>query len=194
MIDDAVFEPDPFSDYIVYLSQSIPPGTGRFAIRIYDNGNGEYLLGYGGIAEYFALYAAVSGTALTPTYAQNNTPLICNYTPEHFYANVSIPLDGSMLFSYWDDRDLGGIPTANDNYGWFELQNTADGLSIWDGATAIGGGIYTGTYTQIPEPSSIALLCTGAAAMFFRNRRMKSNCSNKAFQAIGAKARLQPER
>lgn len=171
MEDDAVLETGTFSDYVIYLTLSIPPGQGLFAIQIYDRGNGEFMFGYGGIAESYALYTAVSGMALTPAYAQNHAPLISNYQPEHFYATVDLPLDHTLLFGYWDDRVFDGIPTESDNYGWFQLQNTADGLSIWGGATAIGGGIYVGTYTQIPEPSLTALFCTGAAALIFQTRR-----------------------
>ena len=172
IVDDAALDTDwPMSDYLLYLTQSIPPGQGLFAISITDNGNNDYEFNYSGIAEYYALYAAVSGTALTPSYAQNTTPLVANYEPGPFSSTINIPLDSSIFLGYWDDRDFEDVPSQNDNYGWIELMNTTDGLTIWGGATAIGGGIYVGTYSQIPEPSTFILLCTGALALVWRKRR-----------------------
>jgi hypothetical protein len=173
MVDDAVLTPGMWSsDYLLHLTLSIPAGQGLFAIAINDQGNGDFEFSYAGIAEYYALYAAVSGTAITPAYAQNNTPLVANFSPGPFASTVNIPTDESIFLGYWDDRaDFDNIPTANDNYGWVELHNTMSGLTLVGGATAIGGGIYAGTYTQIPEPSTIALLCSGSIALLIRTRR-----------------------
>ena len=172
IVDDAALTSGWMSDYMLSLTQSIPLGDGLFAIFINDKGNGDFELSYGGIAEYYALYAAVSGTALTPAYAQNTTPLVANYSPGPFTSSINIPLDESIFLGYLDDRNShSSFPNADDNYGWVELQNTAGGLTLLDGATAVGGGIYVGTYTQIPEPNTIALLCFGAGAMILRIRR-----------------------
>ena len=173
MVDDAVLTPDMWmNDFVLHLTLSIPAGQGLFAIAINDQGGSDFELSYAGIAEYYALYAAVSGTAITPAYAQNNTPLVANYSPGPFASTVNIPIDESIFLGYWDDRaGFDNIPTANDNYGWVELQNTMSGLTLVGGATAIGGGIYAGTYTQIPEPSTIALACSGAIALLLRTRR-----------------------
>ena len=172
IVDDAALTSGWMSDYILRLTLSIPLGDGNFEIWINDNGNGDYEFGYSGIAEYYALYEAVSGTAVTPSYAQNTTPLVANYSSGPFSSTINIPIDESIFLGYWDDRNVhSGIPSADDNYGWLELQNTAGGLTIVDGATAVGGGIYAGTYTQIPEPSTIALMCSGAVAVLLRNRK-----------------------
>ena len=175
IVNDAALETDwPMSDYLLVLAQSIPPGQGLFAISIIAAGNNDFEFNYSGIAEYYALYAAVSGTALTPAYAQNTTPLVANYAPGPFSSTINIPVDSSIFLGYWDDRDLEDVPSANDSYGWIELMNTTDGLTIWDGATAIGGGIYVGTYSQIPEPSTLILMCTGAASLVWKRRRRGS--------------------
>ena len=173
MVDDAVLTPNMLmNDYVLHLILSIPVGQGSFAIGINYRGANNFEFGSAGIAERYALYTAVPGTELTPTYAHNNVPIVANYSPGPYYSTINIPMDSSIFLGYWDDRaDFDNIPTANDNYGWVLLANTAEGLSIWDGATAIGSGIYVGTYTQIPEPSTMVLMFTGAAALFLRTRR-----------------------
>ena len=171
MVDDAVISAgSPFSDYVLSLSLSIPVGSGIFSIAIDDLGGGQFGFTATGIAEGFSLHSAVYNLAFTPDYVQNDIALLGNMG-SNTTETLIIPIDESIFLGYWDDRNLDYTPTSNDNYGWFELQNTAGGLTILDGATAIGGGIYAGTYTQIPEPSTITLVCSGAIAMLLRTRR-----------------------
>ena len=172
MVDDATLGSDSTHDYILHLTQSIPLGQGLFAIAIDNIGNNDFKFNYWSIAEYYSLHSVTYGAAFTPNYVINDPSPVVWTVGAIIGETLNIPMDESVFLGYWDDRAaFDGIPTDNDNYGWVELQNTLSGLTLVGGATAIGGGIYAGTYTQIPEPSTIALICAGATAVLLRNRR-----------------------
>ena len=172
MVDDATLGSDSTHDYILHLTQSIPLGQGHFAIAIDNIGNNDFEFNYWSIAEYYSLHSVAYGAAFTPDYVQSDNNPVVWTVGTIIGETLNIPMDDSIILGYWDDRAaFDGIPTDSDNYGWVELQNTLSGLTLVGGATAIGGGIYAGTYTQIPEPSTIALICAGATAVLLRNRR-----------------------
>ena len=174
-IDDAVINPGgwpPGTDYTISLSQTVTP---NFSVGISSLGNNEFLFTCLGIAELYSLHEVTSDLYYDPAYVSGNTPFIYNWdTPTN---SISIELYESVLFGYWDDKERFEIedrtPAANDSYGWFELRNTDSGLEIIDGATAVGGGIIIGTYTQIPEPSTIALLLAGTFSLLVKGRSKK---------------------
>lgn len=175
---DAILEPDATHDYVVSLSKSIPEGMGLFAFAIDENIDDEFTFAYGSVAEYCALFSVSYNTELTPSYAQSLSPIAANYGEPPPTSTISIPVDSELYVGYWDNRNGGPGPglftmDASDNYGWFLLRNTASGLQISDGATAVGDGIVVGTYTQIPEPSAIAMLVTSAPLVFLRRRRIR---------------------
>jgi hypothetical protein len=175
ILNDAALRDDMFHDYVLQLTQSIPTGEGLFAIAINDLGNDDFKFSYWSIAEYYSLHAVVSGIAFTPDYVRNDSTPVVGTAGTITGSTINIPVDESILLGYWDDRKaFDRIPTSNDNYGWVELQNTPSGLIISDGATAVGGGIYVGTYSQVPEPSTILLMCSGAA-LILRYRRKRDN-------------------
>ena len=174
-IDDAVINPGgwpPGTDYTISLSQTVTP---NFSIGISALGNNEFLFTCLGIAELYSLHVVTSDLYYDPVYVGNTTPFIYNWdTPTN---SISIELYESVLFGYWDDKERFEVedrtPAVNDSYGWFELQNSDSGLVIIDGATAVGGGIIAGTYTQIPEPSTIALLLVGTFGLLINGRNKK---------------------
>ena len=160
--------------YDLYLSQSIPLGEGAFFIQILTLGNDDFQFQYNSIAELYSLHEAYYGLEFTPAYVQGDSPPLMSNNNNPGSGIVNIPLNDSIYLGYWDDRSpIDSTPTANDSYGWIELQNTDSGLVLLDGATAAGSGILVGTYSQIPEPTAISLICMGAGALVLRSRRKK---------------------
>ncbi len=173
IIGDAVLGPGWLdSDYELYLSQSIPTGMGLFTIWITQTDIENFTFYAAGIAERYSLHSAFDGLELTPGYIAEDIPLVATGSglPP---ANIYIPLYDSIFLGYWDDREEDDIPSYMDSYGWIELMNSPDGLVIRDGATALGGGIIVGTYTQIPEPGTMALILLGGIGLFIKKRKSR---------------------
>ena len=170
--NDAILSPGFSSphDYVFELTLSTL-GGGAYAVGIDILGGNDFHFSGFSISEDYSLHTVTYGAAFTPGYAANDSSPVVWMPPPYTDRTLNIPIDASIFLGYWDDRSGDHTPTSNDNYGWVELHNSSSGLNILDGATAIGGGIYAGTYTQIPEPNTIALLCLGAGAMMFRCRR-----------------------
>jgi MYXO-CTERM domain-containing protein len=170
ILNDAGIE-DFFGEDALVLTQSIPPGQGLFAITIMDQGAGDFLFAFGGIAEEYALFDAVAGLDLLPGLVSLTTPLVSNNGSDPGSALVNFALGETKYFGYWDDRTFEGTPDAGDNYGWVRLTREAGGLVVSEGATAVGGGIRVGTAMQIPEPSRGLLALIGFGAVVVRRRR-----------------------
>ncbi len=99
-------------------------------------------------------------------------------------ANIVFGNDGATHDPYLFDFDqtvyLGfrlGWPEYNSaEYGWARLYFDGDTLSVTASATERTGlGIYAGTGTAIPEPTSMEFLLMGAAGILWkRNRTMRA--------------------
>lgn len=68
---------------------------------------------------------------------------------------------------------IGGV----NHYGWIsvDIDNTAGTFTIneWAYNSVAGQGIYAGTLTAVPEPSTLALLTAGAVGIAAMRRRRK---------------------
>jgi hypothetical protein len=164
--------PDVGSGTFLVLTQSTLSG-GRVANSITNQGSGNYLFQYLGIAEAYSFFQVTNNLEFTPSYVSSHTPFFTNINNPGS-GTLNLALNQSTLLAYWDDRTVAGgfVPNSQDNYGWVRLTRTASGLVVSDSATAIGEGIIVGTLTQIPEPSSNALLLGSITAAFagFRHR------------------------
>lgn len=180
IIDDAVLQPNVFdpspSNYVLTLSQSTG-GIGLFAINISGVGEGMYDFSYFGIAEEYGLYSTALGLEFIPSYALTHTPIVSNNGVDPGSSLQSFSLNQTKYYAYWDDR-LGpdSDPDSNDNFGWVGMTYTDGGLLVSDGATALGGGIIVGTYTQVPEPATALLLVIGGVGAWLlrRDRRLRA--------------------
>jgi hypothetical protein len=152
------------------LTNSVNPSEGRFglfAIIIVSPGESQFTFSYWGIAEEYALYATTPGVVIDPAFADATTPLVSNNGLDPGSSDQWFDAGESRYFAYWDDRPLygNGIPDVNDNYGWVLLTYNGFGFQVSSSATAIGGGIITGTLTQVPEPSVNALALLGISLL-----------------------------
>ena len=154
----------------LFLTASIPPGRGLFAIEIVDQGAGNFQFNFAGIAEEYALFSASPGTTLDPSFVSLNSPLVSNNGIDPGSAVVNFFPGQSIYFGYWDDRTFGGHPDVGDNYGWARLTRTVLGLEVSESVTAIGDGIIVGTTTQVPEPSRGLLISLGIGVIMLRRR------------------------
>lgn len=178
--DAAIAEPfGPPNDYLVLTTS--PGGLGLFAYRITDLGSGAFELAYAGIAEENALYAATAGQAITPAFATSAPLFTTNDGIGPGAGVLSFTLGETKLLAYWDDRsifdgasnELDGAPDAGDFFGWAELTWNGSTLAVTDSATATADGILAGTYNQIPEPGTLALLATALGALIATRRRSR---------------------
>lgn len=161
------------------LFQVTQPGqNGLFALLISSNQPGQYTMSAWGIAELYSVHSAFSGLEFTPSYVRGSAPLLNNMNnPGSF--QFSLGIGQSILFAYWDD--LYGpfpnpsafmVPDEYDGYGWFQLTRTFRGLTVSGSATAVGGGIIVGTYTQIPEPSVATVFVLVAVGVLVWRRQI----------------------
>ena len=191
--NDAAILPLLGSGQYLTLTNSIDPSQGRyglFAIEISSGSVSQFTFSYAGIAEEYALFGVTPGVVINPTFAAGTTPLVSNNGVDPGSTVQTFTLGQSRYFGYWDDRhpNLGNrIPEISDNYGWVLITRTAAGLQVFSSATAIGGGIIAGTFTQVPEPSTNALILIGAGLCLcigrfgFRSSRppnMEIGCKN----------------
>lgn len=179
-IGDVVLIADTFGhDAVTQLTSLSAGGQGAcgFSFDSIDSGVLSTRIGAVNIAELYSLFVVAEGTAFNAAYVSshaavaNNTGALPSYT---------IPFDGQpVLFAYWDDRatfsGIGAWGEVDDSdlYGWMRVgfslgtdPDTFESVVSWtilDSATARGGGILAGTYTQIPEPGTSALLLSAAA-------------------------------
>ncbi len=170
----------PPGTYLMANAYPSGPNGGFFVLNLATISAGNYRLSYYGIAELYSVHAASFGAAFTPAYVAGNAPLLNNNNMPGSY-QFSLGLGQSMLFGYWDDAVSGGsplpggtpnIPDSTDAYGWFRLTRQVSGVVIADSATAMGGGILAGTYTAVPEPTSLALglVGVGFVGIIYRRR------------------------
>ena len=143
--------------------------AGGLSVLITDQGGGSFEFATGFIAMSYRLFSATPGLEFDPIYASNwQSALIPGTSIQVFSTNET------KYYAYWEETELfepDPDPNSVDNYGWVSLTYTGTDLVITDSATAFGGGIIVGAYTQIPEPSSVLLLAFGAISLW---RRMRS--------------------
>ena len=160
-------------DYRLALTQSIPSGQGAFFVTFDNLGGGNF--GFNShdiysIAEENRLYLAPIGTRFDAQYANSHAPFFTNAAPANW--TVSIPLNTDLAIAYWDNQSFAApTPTSGNHYGWVLLHNAPTGLVATSGATALSDGIIVGTTTQVPEPSTAALVFVGIASMALRRVR-----------------------
>jgi hypothetical protein len=139
---------------------------GGLGVNLNDLGAGRYEFNDGGLGLY-SLFAATPYSEFTPLQAGNRTNALVPGTSTQLFS-----LNQTKQYAYWEDNVFSGGfgPDSHDNYGWVSLTRTVSGLVITDSATAIGGGIIVGTYTQIPEPATILLFGLGGIGAWLLRR------------------------
>ena len=189
-VHDVTFVSNTFGhDALAGLTASIPVGQGDagFCFDSVDSGGLATRIGTVNIAELYSLFIVPEGVVFDATYVASHAAITDNSGTLPAY---TLPYaDGqSVLFAYWDDRSAfggagawGGIDST-DRYGWmrvdFHQTTDPDTLepvvrwSIADSATA-RGGIIVGTYTQVPEPASFAVLGGATALLVTATRRRR---------------------
>jgi len=169
----------PPGTYLMANAYPAGPNGGFFVLSLSSIAPGQYELGTYGIAEAYSLHTASLGMVFTPAHVAGDTPLLDNFGTRSTY-QFSLGFGESKLFAYWDDNQHfgnspppGALPNAADvydAYGWFRLTRSPSALVISDSATAMGGGIIVGTYTAVPEPTSVALGLLAALGIALRRR------------------------
>ena len=106
-----------------------------------------------------------------------------------FSVDMFIDIDGHTASTYIDDVLLQQVPYDRNNYPWPVNSITFDNSIYRQAEFAIDNFSWV---AAIPEPSSLLLYVIGAFAISGQEYRKRKR-PNKRLQAIGAKARLQPE-
>lgn len=167
IIDDAelkYFDAD--SDILITTNT-----VGGLGILVSDMGGGNYDFSYHLIANEYGLYSAYPGLEFIPSYADAETPIVSNNGIDPGLSLQTFSLNETKYYAYWEDIFGPNIGIdSTDNYGWVGLKYTGTELIVTNSATALGGGIIVGTYTQIPEPSSALLLAFGSGGILFYRR------------------------
>lgn len=160
VLDDAQIQPMWDFPEVLTLTKSVDWGV--FAVSIEQQGS-DFQFAYAGIAELYRLFEATEGTLIDSSFAQQTTPIVGNDGIDPGVSLQSFALDESRYFAYWDDRNGGPLPDAQDAYGWVKLTRTAGGLVASASATAIAGSIQVGSVTAVPEPGALAMWSVGVA-------------------------------
>jgi hypothetical protein len=139
---------------------------GGLGVNLNDLGAGRYEFTTGLIGADYSLFPSTSGQEFTPLQAGGGGILVPGTSTQLFSLNET------KQYAYWEDNVFSGGfgPDSHDNYGWVSLTRTVSGLVITDSATAIGGGIIVGTYTQIPEPATVLLFGLGGIGAWLLRR------------------------
>ncbi|MBC8206372.1 MAG: PEP-CTERM sorting domain-containing protein [Kiritimatiellales bacterium] len=146
--------------------------TGGLGVQVSDMGGGTYNFSYYLIAYEYGLYSASEGLEFTPQYANSQTPLVSNNGIDPSFSIQNFSLNETKYFAYWEDNSWDS-PDNDDYYGWVSLTYTASGLVVSDSATALGGGVIVGTYTQVPEPATVLLFGLGGFGAWLLRRQRK---------------------
>ena len=179
-------------DYMWPLLDMLPISTSGLGLVSQD---GDYLLPISGY--YSAFFSA--GTGDSPAIWQTDV-VPANAT------HIQIATSGIDRDNYSFSYTLGGIsliestPVAVDGHYVYttDISSLAGQMSTMQfGVSYIGDPFTPGgwhlvdsiLFTSIPEPNTCLLLLLGSAALI----RTRKQAANKRLQAIGAKARLQPE-
>ena len=186
-IGDVVFGPNPIGPGMATGLTSLSgggKGACGFSFQSIDSGGLATRIGAINIAELYSLFVVAEGTAFDAAYVSGHSAVVNN---SGTLPPFTLPYEGqAVLFAYWDDRAAFGGTGAwgevdgSDLFGWMRIafstgtdpqtQQTIVQWTLLDSATAKGGGIVAGTYTQIPEPAAASLLL-GLAAFVTTNRR-----------------------
>ena len=128
---------------------------GLVAFSLEDLGDGDFQVGYQGIAQLIAGYNVSAGESFDSEYALNNIPLAINNNSINNTV-VHLEVGESFFFCYWDDTVKS--PSANlridpdDGFGWAEIRRNVVGLELLGSATANSCGIVTGSPLLTPKP------------------------------------------
>jgi hypothetical protein len=169
IVDDAVllsYTPTPPSySWAVFLTTQFTTNTALGPV-IGALGNDDFEFRTGLIASDYRLFPATPGLEFTPSAASEvGNALVPGSSIQHFV------ISETKYYAYWADVFPSPLePDAGDHYGWVALMYDGAELVITDSATAVGGGIIVGTYTQIPEPSSVVLFAFAAFGLYRRIR------------------------
>ena len=163
------------------LGTMLATKTGALTVIVDDQGGGSYEFSTGLIGMAYRLFSSSYGLEFIPVQASDSQNRLVPGTSVQTFS-----LNETKYYAYWEDV-FGTLddPDSADNYGWVSLTYTGSDLEITDSSTALGGGIIVGTYTQIPEPSSVLLLTFGSGGILFyrraKRRQQEQHVSRHSF-------------
>jgi len=167
IVDDAELKYIALFDSDMLITTNI---TGGLSVLVNEIGGGDFEFSTGVVGSSYRLFSSGHGLELTSVQATDWLVLVPGTSLQAF------SLGETRYYSYWEDI-LGSdrdIPDATDNYGWVSLTYTGTELVVSDSATALGGGIIVGTYTQVPEPATVLLFGLGGFGAWLLRRNGKS--------------------
>ena len=95
-----------------------------------------------------------------------------DFGDENYLGSLTLTEGESMYLGF--RLDAYGFPPYNREYGWAELLYDGTTISVVSSATERTGlGIYAGTGSAIPEPTTAGLLLIGAMGLAWRRRMQK---------------------
>jgi hypothetical protein len=153
----------PFIGYEIHVLQHPSGDYTGFGLRTEDGETFQFsLFADEGVRTFLVSYN--EPISLQPILAQNYTELTY---PNAYVFDNGVPFYVGLYTGY---SPMNGI-YSNPLFGWAELVNNNGAIQLLDSALEYGGiGIYAGTQTIIPEPSTIGLLVIGGL-LFVHARR-----------------------
>ncbi len=109
---------------------------------------------------------------------QSATDFLVDFGDEYYLGNLTLPIGDSVYLGF--RLDSYGFPPYNREYGWTELLYDGANIYVVSSATERTGlGIYAGTGTAIPEPTTSGLLLLGVAGLgLWRRQSLQVDCNN----------------
>jgi len=148
-------------------SNASPNGDAAVEMLILDGGDNYTLSAQGystGIGHIW--YEAQVGAPVNAAAVAGAQPFCNAFTAELGSINMTVGQPFYLAFALYGD-----IYHPDQIYGWAKLFYDGTTLTLLDSAAETTGvGIYTGTYTAIPEPCMAGLALTGLAVMAIRRR------------------------
>ena len=117
-------------------------------------------------------FPVIFGSLVDESAWQTAAEYFVDFGDENYLGSLTLTEGESMYLGF--RLDAYGFPPYNREYGWAELLYDGTTISVVSSATERTGlGIYAGTGTAIPEPTTAGLLLIGAMGLAWRRRMQK---------------------
>lgn len=157
-------------------------------IEVIKSNPNTFTFQYQGIADAYSLFQITAGTNFDASFVNSHSAFVNNWNAPG-QGILTLPPGQSVYLAYWDQGSGPPRLVAEDAdlFGWARLTNASGKLIVSESATAMGGGIKSGTLEQIPEPTAPMILGVFgflAASRRIRTAKLKARIHSESVRKI----------